>query len=56
MSLWDVLVSTFWFMLLFAWIWMLISILEDIFRDHELSGLGRRSGRSSSSPSLGWAP
>ena len=26
MSLWDVLVSIFWFMMLFAWIWLLISI------------------------------
>lgn len=38
MSLWDVLVSIFWFMLLFAWIWLLISIFGDLFRDHELSG------------------
>jgi hypothetical protein len=37
-GLWEVLVSTFWFMLLFAWIWLLIAILSDIFRDHELSG------------------
>ncbi|HET7351823.1 MAG TPA: SHOCT domain-containing protein [Marmoricola sp.] len=37
-SLWDVLVSMFWFMLLFAWIWLLISILGDIFRDRELGG------------------
>jgi hypothetical protein len=41
MSLWDVLVSTFWFMLLFAWIWLLIGILGDIFRDHDLSGWGK---------------
>jgi putative oligomerization/nucleic acid binding protein/phospholipase D-like protein len=41
MSLWDVLVSIFWFMLLCAWIWLLISILTDIFRDHELSGWGK---------------
>ena len=38
MSLWDVLVSIFWFMLLFAWIWLLISIFGDLFRDHDLSG------------------
>jgi Short C-terminal domain/Phospholipase_D-nuclease N-terminal len=37
-GLWEVLVSTFWFMLLFAWIWLLIAILSDIFRDPELSG------------------
>ena len=28
----------FWFMLLFAWIWLLISILGDIFRDRTLGG------------------
>jgi len=37
-SLWDVLVSTFWFMLLFAWIMLLFRIIGDIFRDDELSG------------------
>lgn len=37
-GLWEVLVSTFWFMLLFAWIWLLIMILSDIFRDRELNG------------------
>jgi hypothetical protein len=41
MSLWDVLVSIFWFMVLFAWIWLLISIFGDLFRDHELSGWGK---------------
>jgi hypothetical protein len=41
MSLWDVIVSIFWFMILFAWIWMLIVIFGDIFRDHELSGWGK---------------
>ncbi len=37
-GLWEVIVSMFWFMLLFAWIWLLITILSDIFRDRELSG------------------
>ncbi|MFL6141435.1 MAG: SHOCT domain-containing protein [Labedaea sp.] len=41
MTLWDFMVSIFWFMLLFAWIWMLIMILTDVFRDHELSGWGK---------------
>jgi hypothetical protein len=41
MTLWNILVSIFWFMVLFAWIWLLIVILSDIFRDHELSGLGK---------------
>jgi hypothetical protein len=37
-GLWDVIVSMFWFMLLLAWIWLIITIFGDIFRDHELSG------------------
>src|SRR6476620_7980945 len=41
MSLWDVLVSIFWFMILFAWIRLLITIFADLFRDHELSGWGK---------------
>ena len=36
--LWDILVSIFWFMLLFAWIWLLVMIFSDLFRDHEPSG------------------
>jgi len=40
-SLGDVIVSMFWFMLLFAWIWLLIAILSDIFRDHGMSGWGK---------------
>ena len=38
MSFWEFVLGIFWFMLLFAWIWLLISIVTDIFRDHELSG------------------
>jgi hypothetical protein len=41
MPLWDVIVSIFWFMILFTWIWLLITIFGDIFRDHELSGWGK---------------
>ena len=37
-GLWEVIVSIFWFMLLFAWIWLLIMILSDLFRDRELGG------------------
>jgi hypothetical protein len=37
-GLWEVFVSMFWFMLLFAWIWLLIAILSDLFRDRELGG------------------
>ena len=41
MPLWDVVVSIFWFMILFTWVWLLITIFGDIFRDHELSGWGK---------------
>ena len=37
-GLWDVFVSMFWFMLLFAWISMIINIFGDLFRDRSLSG------------------
>lgn len=35
---WDVIASMFWFMLLLSWIWLMIAILGDIFRDRGLSG------------------
>jgi hypothetical protein len=41
MTFWDIIASIFWFMILFTWVWMLISIFGDIFRDHELSGWGK---------------
>ena len=41
MNLWDVMVSIFWFMLLVAWFWLLIAIVSDIFRDSQLSGVGK---------------
>ena len=41
MNFWAIILSIFWFMLLFAWIWLLITIFADIFRDHELSGWGK---------------
>lgn len=37
-GLWDVFLSMFWFMLLITWIWLIIAIFSDIFRDRELSG------------------
>ncbi len=40
-GLWDVLVSMLWFGLLMAWIWMIISIISDIFRDRDLGGGGK---------------
>ena len=32
MPLWDVIVSIFWFMILFTWIWLLISIFDEFER------------------------
>jgi len=40
-GLWDVMVSIFWFMLLFAWFMLLFRIIGDIFRDDSLSGWGK---------------
>ena len=37
----DGLLFIFEFFLLFAWIWILISVIGDLFRDHELSGLAK---------------
>jgi Short C-terminal domain/Phospholipase_D-nuclease N-terminal len=37
----GVILSMFWFMLLFAWIWLLITIFTDLFRDTSLSGWGK---------------
>jgi len=41
MVFWDVMASIFWFMILFTWIALLITIFGDLFRDHELSGWGK---------------
>jgi hypothetical protein len=41
MELWEALVSIFWFMLLVAWFWLLITIVTDIFRDRSMSGWGK---------------
>ena len=40
-SFWDLFLTVFWFMLLFAWIGLLISIFGDIMRDHRMSGWGK---------------
>jgi hypothetical protein len=37
----EVLLWTFWFMVWFAAIWLIIAIVADIFRDSSLSGLGK---------------
>jgi hypothetical protein len=36
-----VVASIFWFMILFTWIGMLMTIFGDLFRDHEMSGWGK---------------
>jgi hypothetical protein len=38
MTFWEGLLAIFFFMVLVAWIWLLIAIVGDLFRDHELSG------------------
>jgi hypothetical protein len=43
MDLWELVVSIFWFMLLVAWFWLLITIIGDLFRDDALSG-GAKAG------------
>lgn len=35
------LLLVFEFFLLFAWIWILIAVISDLFRDHELSGVAK---------------
>ena len=40
------ILSIFFFVI---WIWILITIISDLFRDHETSGVIRPSGSSSSS-------
>ena len=41
-GLWEVLVSMLWFGMLIAWIWLIVAILADVFRDPDLSG-GRKA-------------
>jgi hypothetical protein len=41
MSLWDWLLSFFLIFIWVAWIWLVISILIDIFRSDDLSGWGK---------------
>src|SRR5215211_6747251 len=33
--------SMLWFFLFFIWIWLLITVFADIFRNHDLSGWGK---------------
>jgi hypothetical protein len=34
----QVLWSMLWFTMFFLWIWLLIAVFSDLFRDHEMSG------------------
>ena len=40
-SFWDFLLWVFWFYILFACIWIFITIIMDLFRDHTLNGWGK---------------
>lgn len=40
-SIWDFLLWIFWFYILFACIWIFITIIVDLFRDHTLNGWGK---------------
>lgn len=40
-NLGDALLTVLGIFLLFAWLWILITIVADLFRDHELSGWGK---------------
>lgn len=40
-NIWDFLLWIFWFYILFACIWIFITIIVDLFRDHTLNGWGK---------------
>ena len=40
-ALGELLLSILEFFLLFAWIWILITVIMDLFRDHKLSGTAK---------------
>jgi Short C-terminal domain/Phospholipase_D-nuclease N-terminal len=37
----QVFLSMLWFFLFFIWIWLLIMVFADIFRDHTMGGFGK---------------
>jgi hypothetical protein len=41
MPRWDIVVSIVWFVIVFRWIWWLITIFAGIVRVHEMSGWGK---------------
>ena len=40
-GLWDFLIWMFWFYIFFACIWLFITVIVDLFRDHTLNGWGK---------------
>ena len=40
-SLGDALLTVLEIFLLFAWFWILITVISDLFRDHQISGWGK---------------
>ena len=40
-SLGDALLTVLEIFLLFAWFWILITVIGDLFRDHQISGWGK---------------
>ena len=41
MQLFDVLGSIFMFFLMVAWIWVLIGVVSDVFRSHDIGGMAK---------------
>nr|BFE66694.1 SHOCT domain-containing protein [Dactylosporangium thailandense] len=41
MSFGEIVLYTLWFMVMFAWIWLMISMLNDLYRDPDVSGWGK---------------
>lgn len=41
MPVMDVLWTMFWFFLFIAWIWVVIVVIADVFRSHDLNGWGK---------------
>ncbi|KQZ07583.1 SHOCT domain-containing protein [Agromyces fucosus] len=40
-SFWDFIIWLFWFYVVIACIWVFITVIVDIFRDHSLNGWGK---------------
>ena len=48
---WTMLIFFFWVI----WIWILVTVLMDLFRRHDISGWGKAAGLSSWSCCRTWA-